>query len=55
MRAVAATVCGRALPLWQNGVVPLGNSTTALRGTPDIAMDADNELSAGSGRGQRRR
>jgi len=32
-------------PLWQNGVVPLGNSTTALRGTPDIAMDADNELS----------
>ena len=32
-------------PLWQNGVVPLGNSTTALRGTPDIAMDADNNLS----------
>lgn len=30
---------------WQNGVVPLGNSTTALRGTPDIAMDADNNLS----------
>jgi pseudomonalisin len=32
-------------PLWQNSVVPLGNSTTALRGTPDIAMDADNQLS----------
>jgi len=32
-------------PTWQNGVVPLGNSTTALRGTPDVAMDADNNLS----------
>jgi subtilase family serine protease len=30
---------------WQNGVVPLGNSVTAQRGTPDIAMDADNNLS----------
>jgi subtilase family serine protease len=32
-------------PSWQNGVVPLANSLTNLRGTPDVAMDADNNLS----------
>ena len=32
-------------PSWQSGVVPLGGSPLGLRGVPDVAMDADNNLS----------